>query len=180
MGKVRATRSFSPISLSTGVPAGLSNRSKFLAGGQHSTSVRFKLANDARTYVGDTAVKTWAEARDQCRSLGMELASVADATQDSQLSQTMGTIVGASTYWIGGSDSQKDSTWTWVDSAPWSYTNWGDGEPGGGATENCAAASGGRWQDEDCATRLGFLCMLPGEAPAQGGAAGALPASRAL
>ena len=40
--------------------------------------------------------------------------------------------------WLGGTDVTGDTerTWTWADSATWSYTNWKSGEDGTGGMDN--------------------------------------------
>jgi hypothetical protein len=91
------------------------------------------LQNDARVYLGDSAGKTWPEARDHCHSLGMELASVTSWAQKSALWQFMSVFVAVrGAFWVGRTDSQAEGAWAWVDGAAWSYTDWEAGEPGRG------------------------------------------------
>ncbi|WP_114375415.1 lectin-like protein [Elioraea thermophila] len=32
-------------------------------------------------------------------------------------------------WWLGGTDAESEGTWTWVTGEPWSFTNWGSGQP---------------------------------------------------
>merc|ERR1719150_1919852 len=42
-------------------------------------------------------------------------------------------------WWIGGTDLHHEGTWLWMSGAPWSFENWGEGEPNQNGNEDCAA-----------------------------------------
>jgi hypothetical protein len=69
-----------------------------------------------------------------------------------------------STAWIGGfqadTSSEPADGWTWIDGEPWSYTNWGTGEPNDADGENCLhwRADNG-WNDINCANAYDGLVV---------------------
>jgi hypothetical protein len=111
---------------------------------------------------------SWAAAREQCRSQGMELASVASAAQDQALVAAMKALTWPqqSHYWLGGTDRAAEGSWAWSDGSAWSYSNWHPVEPNGGVVENCAMVYifdiGVWWNDLSCAQLLGFACKAAG------------------
>merc|ERR1711915_232117 len=57
------------------------------------------------------------------------------------------------TYWIGGTDLHHEGSWLWLSGAPWSYTNWQDGEPNQNGNEDCTAINSDaqyKWMDLSC------------------------------
>ncbi|MBI4704810.1 MAG: VCBS repeat-containing protein [Deltaproteobacteria bacterium] len=98
---------------------------------------------------------SWAAARDFCRARGAALALPRDDAQSEALAG-----MGTDGYWIGVSDAAAEGTWTGGDGEKASYTNWADGEPGGGDAEDCAMlVGGGKWNDAACETEQPFVCQ---------------------
>ena len=77
--------------------------------------------------------------------------------------------------WIGGRDGKPGSdttgpgTYSWVTNEPWSYSNWGQGEPDGfcdpctgGQSCTCdhwaTLVNNGTWSDRWSETARGFVC----------------------
>lgn len=67
-------------------------------------------------------------------------------------------------WWVGATDGATEGSWLTPEgesAAPWA--SWISGAPGGGTTENCAAASPAYWGWDDrlCVEELPFVCRLP-------------------
>lgn len=77
------------------------------------------------------------------------LATINSASEQSTLSKLV--KAGAySDYWIGATDAESEGDWKWENGESFgAYSNWAEGEPGGGAKENCAAIArdSGLWRD---------------------------------
>ncbi len=80
-----------------------------------------------RYYRFDTAV-TWEEARSACEELGGTLASVTSWTEKCVI-ETLIDGGSLSDYWIGGTDSEKEGKWEWLDGEAFEYTAWQYGQP---------------------------------------------------
>jgi hypothetical protein len=120
---------------------------------------------------------TWTDAKIQCRSRGMVLASVtSDAIASELHSQMLTALIGTggptyTAYWVGGSDAAQEGIWRWEDGSTWSYSKWHTGEPNNAnGKEHCLAIGfgsnpniSGRWDDATCATTLPFACGPLGE-----------------
>ena len=106
------------------------------------------------TYTLSSGILSWSDAKAACQSVGKQLASVQSAAQNALL-RSKASGVGC---WIGGTDPVYEGAWVWSPSnSPISYTNWANGEPGGGF---CMAIQGdGYWNGADCASRKRYLCQ---------------------
>ncbi len=88
---------------------------------------------------------TWHNAKAYAESLGGYLACVSSEEENSFLFSTA-----PSHCWIGATDEVVEGDWHWIDGSPWSYTNWGVGEPNNSGNEDYAAITyscGGCWND---------------------------------
>jgi hypothetical protein len=116
---------------------------------------------DGQLYLGYSQRMSWAAAREQCRSQGMDLASVTSAAQNQALAAAMkAQVIGEGSFWIGGTDSAVEGNWAWSDGSAWSYSNWATMEPNGGTRESCAMVYtlDGGWIDILCTDPLDFAC----------------------
>ncbi|XP_035683940.1 uncharacterized protein LOC118420950 [Branchiostoma floridae] len=104
--------------------------------------------------------KTWQDARDECRLLQADLASL--TTTDEQT--WMATQI-SGTYWFGLSDIVTENGWQWADGTVYdpSVTNWGPNEPNNAQNEeDCAEIfSNGLWNDQSCSDTRGYICEKP-------------------
>jgi uncharacterized repeat protein (TIGR02543 family) len=75
---------------------------------------------------------TWTEAKAFCESLGGHLATITNTEEQKFIEDLLakGTKVA---YWLGGTDRNNQGDWEWITGEPWSYTNWGAGEPNNGS-----------------------------------------------
>lgn len=122
----------------------------------------------ARFWSDGTAGRTWQQARDFCRSVGGDLASIHDERERICANQVLalsGTPpVGA---WIGVFEDQREGAWRWSDGTPTDFMPWLDGEPNNDSHEasDCGHAwrdQAFQWNDIPCSrTDPTFLCRLP-------------------
>jgi hypothetical protein len=124
-------------------------------------------AASGRCYIAVETMLTAPAAENYCASTyGGTLASIPDH-------QANGVVTGmllGTTYWIGLSDSQVESVFTWSDGSPLSYSNWALAEPNdAGGAEDCTTILGGglsnpgvqgigRWNDLSCTNARPFVC----------------------
>jgi hypothetical protein len=133
------------------------------AGGDMAAS-----APDGSCFVLVTSPLTYLEAKAACEAMSAHLAYLKTAALDA-FAQT---FVGARNVFVGGSDRVTEGTFLWEDGTPFSYTNWGAGEPNnGGPTyeEDCVIIAGTRdslWDDRPCdasqvasSGRFAYLCQ---------------------
>ena len=71
---------------------------------------------------------------------------------------------GRQSYWIGLNDIQTEGTYSWISSAPVTYSNWDPNEPNDfHHTEDCTTWRSwtGRWNDLNCANSQPYICEVP-------------------
>ncbi|KAI3376236.1 hypothetical protein L3Q82_016746, partial [Scortum barcoo] len=65
--------------------------------------------------------------------------------------------------WIGFSNAQQAGHWCWINGKQVNYNNWCRGEPNNyGGNQHCALVnwtSQKCWDDQNCGTHLGFVCV---------------------
>eukprot|EP01043_Picozoa_sp_COSAG02_P012962 COSAG02_NODE_511_length_20858_cov_21.570837_4_plen_4757_part_00 len=71
---------------------------------------------------------TWLSAEAACVAQGGHLASMHSADDEAQIFQAAG-YTGSIGFWIGLFTADDGTTWTWTDSTPTDYTNWGSSQP---------------------------------------------------
>jgi serine/threonine protein kinase/WD40 repeat protein len=99
----------------------------------------------------------WSDAQGFCVSNGAHLATVSDAMEQDWLTKTYGRLV--SRAWLGGSRNKATEPFQWCTGEPWSYENWGDGQPEGKPNENYVVArDDGPWHD--CGATNRSLCFV--------------------
>ncbi len=105
---------------------------------------------------------SWVGARIACQSLGFDLVTVNDATEQAFVWARAFAIWGGESPWIGFSDGAGAGDWRWVSGQAPTYVAWGEGAPDGADAENCAAlgaaAGTGEWDDVDCYGSRAFVC----------------------
>ncbi|XP_070547771.1 C-type lectin lectoxin-Thr1-like [Ptychodera flava] len=112
-------------------------------------------------YIYTQCVYTWSQAKQQCRNYGATLVTISDRAENKYLSDFIDGRFGK--VWIGLNDRQAEGCWVWDSGKSSSYRNWYVGEPNGGRSENCVAMRShrqGRWNDESCYNRRGFICKF--------------------
>ncbi|KAG7249710.1 hypothetical protein CRUP_018188, partial [Coryphaenoides rupestris] len=103
-------------------------------------------------YYFDSSLRTWPDAQERCRSLGMDLPTV---TRSSQNQDILSGVDGKSA-WIG----LFRDRWAWSDGSPSYLRFWLAGRPRN--EHGCATVSsgnGGRWDGELCYVKRPFVCQ---------------------
>jgi hypothetical protein len=100
---------------------------------------------------------SWLDAAATCQALGMQLAKVETAAENTFLYDTLG----SGDYWIGLTDVDDENDWFWQDGEALSFLDWGQGEPNNsGGIEHCGEIRAGDrdWNDQSCASSQAFVC----------------------
>jgi cysteine-rich repeat protein len=109
----------------------------------------------------------WTEAREACHLYGDHLVIINGTDENVIVSGFL-----SEEFWIGLSDTEKESDWRWVDGTRVVFASWYPGEPNDGAgTQDCAQAnyaSRGLWDDVQCDFERPFVCERFAGEPACG------------
>lgn len=104
---------------------------------------------------------TWEEAKAACEAKGGHLATITSEEEQQKLNLYN---AGNHNLWIGGYKN-ADGQWCWVNGEPWTYENWGDGEPNNSsnvvAGESCVAMWPVKWNDlanSNTYEQSGYIC----------------------
>ncbi|XP_026888044.2 macrophage mannose receptor 1-like isoform X2 [Electrophorus electricus] len=101
--------------------------------------------------------KTWIEARDFCRAIGGDLASLHSESESNSLPIW-------NTAWIGFSSLDANTGFLWTDGTPSDYENWNSGEPNNyNNNEHCVEVilqHGCEWNDRDCDAYNDWICQI--------------------
>ncbi|EFX83128.1 hypothetical protein DAPPUDRAFT_240475 [Daphnia pulex] len=115
----------------------------------------------------------WTSADQICRDGSMTLLTIETLEEDQSIFDyviSSSKLVPNGLYWTAGKYSQDNDEWEWASNEPFepfSYENWGVGEPSNATDEYCAYAnfsppqnfSAGYWYDDRCATPgFKFIC----------------------
>jgi hypothetical protein len=105
---------------------------------------------NGKTYLMCAPELTWVAARDECASVGMELARADDAAENQWLFDNAYDLdVPSDGLWIGGSDAAVEGEWRWPDGTLFwlgdsngtgqggLYTNFYANHPGGNSLNDC-------------------------------------------
>lgn len=66
---------------------------------------------------------TWSEAKTSCEKLGGHLATIS-SNEEQEYIQKLIKSTRKENLWLGGSYSEADGIWYWIDNSEWNYTNW--------------------------------------------------------
>ena len=101
----------------------------------------------------------WSQARQQCLSLGADLASIHSSEEHSFLYTAASK--GQQSSWIGLNDRRIEKHMVWSDGTPLDFSNWDVKEPNDNSgQENCVEMTflSGRWNDNRCSSYRGYIC----------------------
>ena len=71
-------------------------------------------------------------------------------------------------FWLGGTDSDDEGNWRWIDGTPFNFTSWESSEGSGGVQDSCLAISNRYndyyetywWYDYECYTLYSYICEI--------------------
>ena len=99
------------------------------------------------------SASSWSDAASVARSLGGFLVTVDDSEEDQWLFDTFAVSNDTTRHlWIGLSDHQNEGDFRWHDGTPFTYRNWGEGQPGDGDDEDYVHITGTNMGTIDPAT----------------------------
>ncbi len=90
---------------------------------------------------------TWPQAKLSAESMGGYLVCINDADEQQFLYDHFNN---EDDYWAGGSDSNVEGHWEWLDGSPFSFSNWYPGEPNNSGDEDVLhvwSSVGSQWND---------------------------------
>eukprot|EP01084_Bolivina_argentea_P193473 331918_1 len=77
-------------------------------------------------YIGVSTLLSWSDAEIYClATYGSHLASIASASEHSEVYSVCNAVQLTEFCWIGFTDQSSEGSWTWTDDTPVSYTLWG-------------------------------------------------------
>ncbi|NWX42687.1 CL17A protein, partial [Steatornis caripensis] len=109
-------------------------------------------------YFFSTTTKPWLAAKESCTEFSAHLAIV-DSEQENKFLANH--IMENRVFWLGLTDTHKESDWQWVDGRSLSLSFWNSGEPNnvGHQGEDCGTIySSGRWNDISCSSAEAWIC----------------------
>jgi len=114
---------------------------------------------DKSCYQYNSSPHSWLSAQEYCQTLHPQanLAASNSMAENELLQKMSGWIA----IWLGGRDIQEEGHWKWTDGSSFNYTNWRNGQPDGGYTQNCLYMDVyGRWADDQCSYLYRSFCEL--------------------
>uniref|UniRef100_H3A7I9 C-type lectin domain-containing protein n=1 Tax=Latimeria chalumnae TaxID=7897 RepID=H3A7I9_LATCH len=105
--------------------------------------------------------KTWIEAFNYCRTNHTDLASIPNATAQTEIAELAKTSSGGGGVWIGLRRDRLLGFWFWMDDDESEFSNWGDGSKGDPFSDHCGMIDKEEnftWRFECCSTKLNFIC----------------------
>ncbi|XP_064644550.1 macrophage mannose receptor 1-like isoform X2 [Lineus longissimus] len=110
---------------------------------------------------------TWSLARQTCQVAGGDLLSITSLHEQYYITgrvNSMNDLI----LWMGFNDIGRENRWVWSDQSGAAYFNWNGGEPNDQSTgQDCGVVltTHGRWDDEYCDRRFGYICKKTGDIP---------------
>jgi hypothetical protein len=90
------------------------------------------LAFDGHRYQFSPEKLTWEEAKAKAAAAGGHLATIASKEENQWVWETfVAKLPGTVSLWLGGTKDNPTQTWTWINGEPFTFTAWGEKEPGG-------------------------------------------------
>uniref|UniRef100_A0A914C2M3 C-type lectin domain-containing protein n=1 Tax=Acrobeloides nanus TaxID=290746 RepID=A0A914C2M3_9BILA len=111
-----------------------------------------------------TKASTWFAARADCESQGNQgvLVSIPNALRNSFVQdQLQAVFYKFNETWLGADTILNGGTWGWLDSTPFNYTNWDQGQPSSNTSMCATMGSSGKWYSRDCIHQsLPYVCKV--------------------
>ena len=120
--------------------------------------------NGSHYVVLDTSM-TWNEAQAYAESIGGNLVTINDATEEQWLSDTFSSY--NKRFWIGINDETQEGEFQWVNGEAVTYTNWRDGYPNGTTSNEKDHgvvnyySGNGKWEDRSLTSTHSSIIEIP-------------------
>ena len=120
---------------------------------------------DDHCYYWSASEQSWQISESLCKSMNGHLAAVTNSEIHNFLMKKATNALKTS-FWIGGTDQDREGTWKWTDGSKWEFTKWADQpeqQPSNGSYQNCLQikhtnhAKNG-WNDHWCSYNYRFIC----------------------
>ena len=117
-----------------------------------------------RKYFISEKSKNWIDSEKACRELDGHLASI-HTKGENVFVKSM--LMSSYSYWIGLTDVYNEGNFSWTDGSAVDFTDWLQGNPGGGRTKNCVhyfyKAKSQKWNDAPCYIEMKYICKRSGK-----------------
>ncbi|XP_033756327.1 perlucin-like [Pecten maximus] len=121
----------------------------------------------------------WSQATVVCKEMNSHLLEIEDAAEESFIRGFLSLhwrTYSPALFWVGGNDILEEGYWEWASGKTMTYTNWDDGEPSNGGSddnnEHCLAMdqdAAWKWHDQECEETRYAICEIPITAVIGGG-----------
>ncbi len=118
---------------------------------------------DGHSYYFYNVPVTWYGGEIVSEYLGGHLVTITSEAENNFVKE----FIGACNLWIGATDKDQEGNWKWVSGEPFSYTDWGSGQPdndsgGDEGAEHYAHIwyNSGAWNDNNGCVKYAFLCEI--------------------
>ncbi|XP_013880211.1 galactose-specific lectin nattectin [Austrofundulus limnaeus] len=106
--------------------------------------------------------RDWYDSEHFCNSMGASLESLETQGESTFVKELVYRSAGYNKpAWVGGSDAVKEGFWFWSNGTPFTFKDWGPGEPdNNGGNENCMMinTNGDFVSDAPCSRKLASVC----------------------
>ena len=112
----------------------------------------------------------WIEAKNGCPQIhpAAHLASSGSKIENDFIGRLHPSDITRLYFWLGGTDSDDEGNWSWIDGTPFNFTSWESSEGSDGVQDSCLAMYNYyyysydtyRWYDYECYASYPYICEI--------------------